>query len=70
MQGDSYSFDITESEYDNQIVLSYTIVKEKRLKSKSYIGMRKTPHCFKLQYAVRILDNVSTYGTLTEEIRH
>jgi hypothetical protein len=46
MQGDSYSFDITESEHDNQIVLSSTIVKKKRLKAKSYIGMRKTPHCF------------------------
>jgi hypothetical protein len=27
IQGDSYSFDIAESEYDNQIALSLTIVK-------------------------------------------
>jgi len=34
IQGDSYSFDIAEPEYDNQIALSSTKVKEKGLNSK------------------------------------
>jgi hypothetical protein len=46
IHGDSYSFDIAESEYDNQIVLSSTNVKEKRLNAKTKFGVRKTPHWF------------------------
>ena len=41
IQGDSYSFDIAESEYDNQIALSPTSVKGERNKLKNYICNKK-----------------------------
>jgi hypothetical protein len=37
IQGNSYSFDVAESEYDNQIALSPTIVKGERIRLKNYI---------------------------------
>jgi hypothetical protein len=40
-QGNSYSFDIAESEYDNQIALSSTKVKEKGLNSKTMFIIKK-----------------------------
>jgi hypothetical protein len=46
IQGDSYSFDISESEYDNQIALSPTNVKEEGIKLKNYICNKKVIHWF------------------------
>jgi hypothetical protein len=41
MQGDFYSFDIAESEYNNRIVLSPTEVKEKGLNLKTTFVIKK-----------------------------
>jgi len=41
IQGNSYSFDIAESEYDTQIALSPTIVKGEGTKLKNYIFYKK-----------------------------
>jgi hypothetical protein len=41
IQGDSYSFDIAESDYDNQIALSPTNVKGKGDKLKKYAYSKK-----------------------------
>jgi hypothetical protein len=40
-QGDSYSFDIAESDYDNQIALSPTRVKRDKNKFKKYVCNKK-----------------------------
>jgi hypothetical protein len=42
VQGDSYSLDIAESEYDNQIALSPTNFKEGRTVSKSMFLIKKS----------------------------
>jgi len=47
IQGDSYSFDIAESEYDNQIALSPTNVMEEGIKLKNYICNKKVIHWFR-----------------------
>jgi hypothetical protein len=39
--GDSYSFDIAEYEYDNQIALSPTNTKEERIKLKTIFVIKK-----------------------------
>jgi hypothetical protein len=41
IQGDSYSFDIAESEYDNQILLSPTNVKWRGINFKTYVCNKK-----------------------------
>jgi hypothetical protein len=41
IQGDSYSFEIAKSKYDNQIALSPTSVKEKRLNSEATFVIKK-----------------------------
>jgi hypothetical protein len=46
IQGDSYSFDISEFEYDNQIALSPTNVKGGRIKFKNYVCNENVIYCF------------------------
>ena len=41
IQGDSYSFNIAEPEYDNQIALSLTKVKGGGIKFKNYVRNKK-----------------------------
>jgi len=52
MQGDSYSFNIAESEYDNQISPSHTSVKEKGLNSKTLFVIKKCYIGLVLHYTV------------------
>jgi hypothetical protein len=54
IQGDSYSFNIAESEYDNQISLSHTNVKEKGLNSKTMFLIKKVLFLFSITlYSVK-----------------
>jgi len=46
IQGDSYDFDIDESEYDNQIALSPTNVKGEGMKLKNYFCNKRVIHWF------------------------
>ena len=41
IQGDSYTFDIAESEYNNQIAPSPTIVMDEKIKFKNYACNKK-----------------------------
>jgi len=46
IQGDSYDFDIAESEYDNQIALSPTSVNGEGTELKNYVCNKKVIHWF------------------------
>jgi hypothetical protein len=69
IQGDSQSFDITESEYDKQIAHSLTKGRE----DKSYVCNKKSDILvsnYNIQY--RVMNSVSIYGILTKKkiIKH
>jgi len=63
IQGNSYSSDIAESEYDNQIAVSPTNIKENELIPKTMFIVNKDYNGFELQYTVS-MNNVSLYMVL------
>ena len=65
-QGDSYTSDIAESEYDNQIVLSPTSLKEEKIKLKNTTFVIKS-NTLVSNYDVhyQIMNNVVIYIILT-----
>ena len=52
IQGDSYSFNVAESKYDDQISLSHTNVKEKGLNTKTMFVIQKYHIGLVLHYTV------------------
>jgi hypothetical protein len=70
IQGNSYGFDISESEYDNQIALTPTKVKENGLNSQTNFVTKMHYIGFYLSYTIHrhIMHNVYMYGTPTRTI--
>jgi hypothetical protein len=65
MHGDSYSFDMAESKYDNQITLPPTNVKGKGLHSKTTFVIKKVILVLNYNIQCKIMKNVSIHGILT-----
>ena len=67
LQGDSYSFDIAESEYDYQIALSPANVKRGGIKLKNYVCNKSKPDILVCNYKIQCqnVNSVTIYVILT-----